>query len=222
MRRRSFLAGAAGLIATPVLAGPAHPGRLLIPTRGAGGCAPHQLLENSNWSNQTGSIPSGWGDGGAASVAYADQGGYFEATLTLAGAATESIWNFIDYTDSAAQTGGMYIKSIAGLTGSETLLWVGYGGAGETQAEITAADFSGEGWYASGFQGGPGDLQGRFYVGGKDSGTQSGTLVCSRPFQIYGSLPGAEPGNVTKLSGPPLGEWIGTDDGDEPLGSCNP
>ena len=218
MRRRAFLAGAISAITTPVLAGPVHPGRLIIPKKGAGDCAPHQLLENANLSNRTGDLPSGWvGLGNITKTYNDDPDGWSSCTMTVS-ADREYIANGVITVAGQAYSVGFYLHSNT-TTGS--VLWTANTTGGGVEAEITASHLDGEGWYATGVLANNSQIVPRWGPGA-NLPTTTGTFVFSRPFVIDELISGVGLNSPIKLSGPPLGQWIGTDDGDEPEGSCRP
>lgn len=171
---------------------------------------PHQLLENANLNDVTGNIPSGWfQDFATGTVTFADQGGFQRATY--AGTAQRPFnGNNIAVEDGATYTVGAYIVS----SSASAVIISGVSTSG-TDGDISDSDFTTEGWYGVGIL--MGDTQVQLRMGLGAGGSDTGTIVIERPFIIKGLLPGVGVNSPAKLSGEPLGEWISTDDGDEPL-----
>ena len=187
--------------------------------------APHQLLENANLSSWTGSQPSGYaaivsgtrtevtsdlGDGVSAAQMTADnERPYFLQGLTLQ----------ID--DETAYTIGFHIEALDITAGHEVILDIAVsGGSGAAIGRLDKDDFTTPGYYAIGFYSGTStSINLKAGIGANAGVTGSGRF--SHLFHVKGFLPGVTDPRVTpdtgvRLSGPPLGRWIGTDDGDEP------
>ncbi len=175
---------------------------------------PHQLLENANLTDVTAGIPSGWLDGGAASAnTYESKGAFQEVTFT-ASTNRPYIANLIAVEVSTIYTIGFYYAG--GTTTTGKILFTANSTGGGTEADIDVSDLSDAGWYAVSCQMGAADTSLTLRFGPGTEANVSGELIGSRPFVIKGGLPGVGLNSPAKLSGPPLGRWIGTDDGDEP------
>ncbi len=186
--------------------------------------APHQLIENSNLSSWTGSDPSGWQalQGGTRVEGLSVLGdGVANATMTATNA-RPYLDNAMTVAEEEEYTIGCYIEAV-NHTGGNTAIMVVVNalGTGIVQGIMNAADFTTPGWYAFGFYPGTGDtsINPRFGIGA--GANASGTMTLSHPFFIKSLLPEIDDPRVTastftRLSGPPLGRWVGTDDGDEP------
>ncbi len=180
--------------------------------------APHQMLENANWGARTGDLPSGWTwpvETGA--VSWTDIGTYSQGVFT--GTTQRQILrNTVVVLASETYTLVGYITESAITAGNEIILdAVSTSG---TDGDITHADWVAlggvAGWYAVGFTMGAADTLVSINVGLGISGNATGSVTISRPGIVKGLLPGVGV-NVPAKVDEPLGRWIGTDDGDEPL-----
>ncbi len=181
--------------------------------------APHQIVENVNWSEVTGDLPAGWGDliSDAGTVTYADQpGGYAEATFVSTGT-RPAIFNNTTVEEFTLYTAGFYFHSTT-IVGNEIMMACVLTSGTDCDLDMDEIT-SGEGWYGTGFVMGN-DISVAFRVGQGSGGPATGTSILSRPFIVKGLLPGVGIGNnnggfLDDQRGP-FGRWVGTDDGDEP------
>ncbi len=222
-----FLLDSASTIAQAVLQGPipdftAAGNRMSFDSVGNLVFAPHQLLENANLSDPTGEAPSGWSvtnEGAGNSVVWTDGGRYFSGVFTCGSAGRVSILNSITVLASTTYTAFAFIENSAITAGDDLLLRAS--GTSGTDGDITDADWDAlggvAGWYAVGFTMGA-DVAVSLQIGcGISIGDTVGASTISRPGVVKGLLPGVGVNVPAKLSGEPLGRWVGTDDGDEPL-----
>ncbi len=180
--------------------------------------APHNLLENARLKDQSGDPlnPSGWSGGSTGDKSYVDEGDYFETTQDAA-SQRPKIGNVLTSGDEGIVGGtvytvGAYVSSFTG--GQGLMMTLNTGG---TDGVVANGTFDGEGWYAVGSLQGAADTTFDFQIGLGLTSNDTGTMVFSRPFVIKGLLPGVVVDTTgVKLSGEPLGRWLGTDDGDEP------
>lgn len=180
--------------------------------------APNNELENANLTVVASGVPSGWAAMNAESDSntFEAVGSYQKITFTAAND-RPAIKNVVAYTKATTHTAGFYVHSIDFTSGNKIILKANNTGSGGTDGVIDVDDLSGEGWHAVGFTAGTTDTTVDFEWGLGRTAAATGTLVASRPFVVKGLLPGVGVNSPAKLSGEPLGEWIGTDDGDEPL-----
>ena len=190
--------------------------------------APHNLLENANMSAWTGDTPSGWAGpgptvveavsdlnlgGAAAAITAATSRPYMQNTVVTA-IESEGLY-----------TGGCYIEQLNHTAGNTEILRVYGGASGLARGQGIESEFSTPGWYAIGvFPGtGAGFDNTHLRIGLGSLGDASGTMRFSHPFFVRGLIPGVTDPRVTanapmnRLDGPPLGLWVGGDDGDEPI-----
>ena len=181
--------------------------------------APHQILENANLGMRTGDLPSGWAwTAETGSISWTDIDGYSEGVFSATGAG-QSLSNTITVTVAETYTVFAYISNSAVTSGSDLILRARV--TSGTDADITDADWDSlggvAGWYAVGFTMGAADTSMDVRMGIGTAGSATGSVTMSRPGIVKGLLPGVGVNVPAKLSGEPLGRWIGTDDGDEPL-----
>lgn len=176
--------------------------------------APHQLLENANWSAQTSEVPSGWVDvSGTGFRVFTDAGGFFEVDFT-ASANRPYLSNNFTAEAGVAYTAVVFIESVAISSGNLKLLDA-FNTSG-TDGEILSTDFTTAGFYAVPFLMGVADTSMTLRTGLGVGGNSTGTMTMSRPSIVKGVIAGLTIGTAARLDGEPLGKWIGTDDGDEP------
>lgn len=180
--------------------------------------APHQLCENANLGTRTGDLPSGWAwTTETGSIAWTDPGTYSQGVFTVSTERQELV-NAVTVVASTTYTAFAYIEESAITSGAATILAVT--GTNGTDGDITDTDwdFLGgvAGWYAVGFTMGA-DTEIDLTIGAGVGGNAVGSVTMSRPGIIKGLIPDVGVNVPAKLSGEPLGRWLGTDDGDEPL-----
>lgn len=188
--------------ARSAVVGPARPKR------------PHQLVENANLSDRTGDVPSGWAKAGTGAGTYVDRGGYFELTYTHSTFQGTYLYNSVVVVPGRIYTAFLYVISITQAADANFFAAVDTSG---TDGSIVGSFVTTEGWYAVGFKMGATDALATLRMGSSLTGTSSGTLVCSRPGIVHGLLPGVGVNSPKLLARVPLGRWIGTNDGNEPL-----
>lgn len=187
--------------------------------------APHQLLENANMSDNADATPSGWGDAGeAANITWTLLGdGSYEYSAVSTNdrpAVTNDVVAVLD--DSTLYTFFVYIEEATSTAGSNIIINLSETGGG-TGDFFRTTGFSVAGWYGCSFETGPSGspTTGLAVQLGTGCGAPAtGTMTWRNAGLVKGLLPGVtvgSPGLLTDQSAPPLGRWIGTDDGDEPL-----
>lgn len=181
--------------------------------------APHQLLENANLGTRTGDLPSGWAwTTETGSIAWTDPGDYSQGVFTVS-TQRQELLNNVTVVASETYTAFAYISESAITSGTATILAVT--GTNGTDGDITDTDWDSlggvAGWYAVGFTMGAADTSAALTIGAGVGGNAVGSVTIERPGVVKGLLPGVGVNSPAKLAGEPLGRWIGTDDGDEPL-----
>lgn len=181
--------------------------------------APHQLLENANLGTRTADVPSGWAEANATGdVVWTDIGSYSQA-LWSGITQRRYLTNATPVTAAETYTAFVYIEDSAVTAGATTILDVT--STSGTDADIKDEDWDAlggvAGWYAVGFTMGAADTNANFGIGFGRQGNATGSVAMSRPGIVKGLIAGVGVNVPAKLSGEPLGRWIGTDDGDEPL-----
>lgn len=171
--------------------------------------SPHNLLENANLTDVTSGVASGWFNlNTEGSKTYEDQGGYNKLTI-VSDNQRGGLANVITTTIGDVYTFGVYVHSVNITSGDEKVFTV----SGISAADMFQSEFTGEGFYSVSFVATATSHQLRLY--GEVGST--GTCVFSRPFAITGFPAGVTATISTHmLARPPLGRWVGTDDGDEP------
>lgn len=181
--------------------------------------APHQLLENSNWGTRTGDVPSGWAwQNETGAITWTDIGTYSEG-LFSGTAQRQRLRNSVETLAARIHTAIVFIQDSSITSGNNVILQVV--GTGGTDCDITDADWDSlggvAGWYACAFEQGAADTNFSIDIGLGVQGNATGSVTINRPTIVIGNLTGAALNTPVLLSGEPLGRWIGTDDGDEPL-----
>ncbi len=178
--------------------------------------APHQICRNTILGELSGEpLPAGWSDGFVANgtgKTFEDKGDYFEMTIVCTNN-RPAILASVTVLDATVYTIGCHIVSIDYTSGNPGVM-AAVNTSG-TDASISDSDFTTEGWYAAGIL--MGDASVNINLGLGTGGPSVGTVVQSRPFIVKGLLPGVSVGSATKLSGPPLGRWIGTTNSNFPF-----
>jgi hypothetical protein len=180
--------------------------------------APNNELENSKLGTRTGDLPSGWvWQVETGSVVWTDPGSYSQGVFSVS-STRQTLQNAVTVVASTTYTAFAYITESA-ITAENEVILITVGSNG-TDGDITHSDWVSlggvAGWYAVGFTMGA-DTDVTLRIGAGGTAPATGTVTISRPGIVKGLLPGVGVNVPAKLSGEPLGRWIGTDDGDEPL-----
>jgi len=183
--------------------------------------APHQIAANTNWGTRTADVPAGWSaPSEEGTVIWADVESYSIAAWSVSTSGRHFLR--LNETTEASETYTAFVYIHASdISNSQPLLQAS--NTSGTDGDILQSDFDAlggaEGWYAVGFTMGPADTGVTLSIGLGTSGGTTGTLTLSRPGIVKGLIRGVGV-NVPAFLGAgvePLGRWVGTDDGDEPL-----
>ncbi len=176
--------------------------------------APHQVLFNSNLGTRTGDLPNGyawaqqsgtisWTNIGSYSEGLfsgTSQMQYMDENTTVVAATTYTLFAYIP--DSSITSGNGKFLQASQTSG--------------TDADITDADWDAlggvAGWYGVAFVMGASDTVVILSIGlGAGFGNATGSVTINRLGVVRGNITGNAANVPAKLSGEPLGRWIGTD-----------